>query len=168
MQVIVAGFGNVLRGDDGFGVVVAQHLLDGPVPPGVRVLEIGIGGIHLVQELLDGVDGLVVVDAVELGREPGEVMVLDPDREDPATMDPDRRRDALADMHYATPKRAFLLATGLGVLPEASLLVGCQAEDAERLGEGLSPPVARSVATAAGEVRRIVTDLGIPWEAGSR
>lgn len=166
MQVIVAGFGNVLRGDDGFGVVVARRLLDGVVPDDVNVLEIGIGGIHLVQELLDGVDVLVVVDALDLGRQPGTVLVLDPERVDPAAMEPAQRRDALADMHYATPERAFLLATGLGVLPEVTRVVGCQVADADRLGEGLSPEVEASVATAVEEVRRVVGELGITWTAG--
>ncbi|MBA2391102.1 MAG: hydrogenase maturation protease, partial [Geodermatophilaceae bacterium] len=57
--------GNVLRGDDGFGVVVAQALADGrPLGEGVQVMEVGIGGIHLVQALMAGFDVLVVVDAV--------------------------------------------------------------------------------------------------------
>jgi hydrogenase maturation protease len=163
VQVIVAGFGNVLRGDDGFGMAVAERLLRDDVPPGVRVLEIGIGGIHLVQELLDGVDALVVVDALDVGREPGAVLVVDPEITDPATLDLTSRRDLLADMHYATPQRAFLLAAGLQILPATTLLVGCQAAVADTYEQGLSDPVAAGVEVAAAEVRRIVTDLGIPW-----
>ena len=163
MKVLVAGVGNLLRGDDGFGVVVADRLAARGVPDGVRVLDVGIGGIHLVQELLDPVDALVVVDAVDLGRPPGTVLVVRPEVRDVGALPPERRRDELADMHYATPERAFMLAGALGVLPAATWVVGCQPLDTERLGEGLSPVVAAAVETAGAEVRQLVRALGVAW-----
>ena len=163
MKVLVAGVGNLLRGDDGFGVVVAERLETSGVPDGVRVLDFGIGGIHLVQELLAGVDALVVVDAVDFGRPPGTVLVIRPEVADVTALPLAQRRDELADMHYATPERAFMLARGLGVLPASTWVVGCQPADAERLGEGLSPEVAAAVDLASAEVRRLVTTIGVPW-----
>ncbi len=163
MKIIVACFGNVLRGDDGFGIAVAQRLLAAPVPDGVRVVDIGIGGIHLVQELLDGVDALIVVDAVEIDRPPGTVAVLQPEPVDLGALSVNERRDTLADMHLANPERVFTLARGLGVLPAATLLVGCQAADAERYGEGLTDAVANAVYTAVQDVRRTVGELGVAW-----
>jgi hydrogenase maturation protease len=91
------------------------------------------------------------------------VLVVRPDVLDVTDLPPTRRRDALADMHYATPERAFMLARALGVLPAATWVVGCQPADTERLGEGLSRPVDTAVTTAAAEVRRLVSGLGIPW-----
>jgi hydrogenase maturation protease len=166
VKVLVAGVGNVLRGDDGFGVEVAQRLESGAVPPGVRVLELGIGGIHLVQELLDPTDALIVIDAVDIGRPPGTLAVIEPDVEDVASLPLPERHDRLADMHYATPERAFMLARGLAVLPAIVRVVGCQPLDADRLGEGLSPPVAAAVGPALAEVRRLVSQLGVPWAEG--
>ncbi|MEO7119084.1 MAG: hydrogenase maturation protease, partial [Candidatus Limnocylindrales bacterium] len=58
LRLLIAGVGNVLRGDDGFGVEVARRLESAPLPDGVRVVETGIGGIALVQELQEGWDGL--------------------------------------------------------------------------------------------------------------
>lgn len=163
MRIVVAGTGNVLRRDDGFGVVVAQRLLAGYVPPGVDVLEVGIGGIHLVQDLLSPTDGLVVVDATEAGRPPGTLVVMRPEVLDVTALAPADTRDRLADMHFATPERALMLAHGLGVLPPQVWVVGCQPLDADELGEGLSEPVTCSVEPAVTEVKRIVTDMGIPW-----
>lgn len=157
MRILVAGVGNVLRGDDGFGVAVAQRLLERDMPDGVQVLDIGIGGIHLVQELLAGADALVVVDAVDLGRAPGTIVVQRPDiREITGS-------DDLADVHYATPERALMFARGLEILPAEVWLVGCQIVDAERLGQGLSPALAGAVEPAADEVRRLVRELGVDW-----
>jgi hydrogenase maturation protease len=163
VRVLVACFGNVLRTDDGVGVSVARRLAEEPVPPGVEVMEVGIGGIHMVQRLLEPTDALVVVDAVDLGREPGTVVVLDPEVPDLRGVEPGDLRDELADMHYATPDRALLLARALDVLPERTVLVGCQVGEADGVGEGLSAALERSVAVAAAEVRRVVADLGVAW-----
>ena len=162
--MLVAGVGNLLRGDDGFGVRVAEHLERGAVPPEVRVLDVGIGGIHLVQELMIPVDVLVVVDAVELGRPPGTVLVIRPAVTDVTRMPLAQRHDELADMHYATPERAFLLARGLGVLPPVTWLVGCQpGPESDRPEVGLSPRVEAAVDAAATQVRRLVSEAGVTW-----
>ena len=158
MTAIVACFGNVLRGDDGFGAAVAERLLGEELPGGVRVLEVGIGGIHLVQELLGGAELLVVVDAVDLGRPAGTVVVQRPEVLDVATMAPDRRRDQLADMHLATPEKALMVARALGVLPETTFVVGVQTTDTDRIGQGLSDAAAGAVGVAAAQVRRLLTE----------
>lgn len=157
---VVACFGNVLRGDDGLGEAVARRLSELSLPDGVDVLEVGIGGIHLVQRLLDGVDALVVVDAVDLGRPPGTVVVVRPDVLDVASLPLVERRDQLADVHYATPERALMLARALGVLPDETWLVGCQVTDPDAVGQGLSPAVTRAVDAVVAEVLEVVADLG--------
>ncbi|CAN5311527.1 hypothetical protein BH20ACT5_BH20ACT5_15710 [soil metagenome] len=159
MSVLVACFGNVLRGDDGFGYAVAQRLLADPLPEGVTVIEVGIGGIHLVQELMRGVDALIVVDAVDLGRPPGTVITQVPDVADVTALPIQQRRDQLADMHYATPERALMMARGLGVLPATTLVVGVQTTDTERVSQHLSEPTAAAVRHAVEEVRRLVEEL---------
>jgi hydrogenase maturation protease len=141
--------GNVLRRDDGFGVVVAQRLQREKLPPHVTVVEVGIGGIHLVHELLDRFDMLVVVDATDLGHAAGTVVVQRPEVREPSG------RDDLADMHYATPERALMLARALDVLPKTVWVVGCQPADTD-LGQGLTPRVAAAVGPALAEVRRLV------------
>jgi hydrogenase maturation protease len=154
---IVACFGNVLRADDGVGPAVAQELLREPVPEGVRVLEVGIGGMHLVQELMAGaVDVLLVVDAVDLGHPPGSVLVQCPDVADVAGLSVHQRRDELADMHLATPGRALTFASGLGVLPSTTLIVGVQSTDTDEPRHALSEAARRAVPVAAAEVRRLL------------
>ncbi|MBA2573432.1 MAG: hydrogenase maturation protease [Nocardioidaceae bacterium] len=163
MTVLVACFGNVLRADDGVGVVIAEQLLAEPLPAGTRVLEIGIGGIRLVQELLaGGVKILLIVDAVDLGRPAGAVLVQRPDVLDVSTLSADRRRDELADMHLATPARALMMALGLGVLPETTLIVGVQTTDTQEPREGLSETTSRAVPVAVREIRRLLADHADP------
>lgn len=156
-RAVVACFGNVLRGDDGVGPAVAFALSGQVRRPDVLVLEVGIGGIHLVQELLDGAQLLVVVDAVDLGRPPGTVVVQRPEVADVRPLPVEQRHDELADMHLASPSRAMTVALGLGVLPPATFLVGVQTTDTEQPRVGLSGAAQRAVPVAVQEVRRLLT-----------
>ncbi len=155
-RTLVAGVGNVLRGDDGFGVAVAERLARRSLPAGVTVVETGIAGIALVQELQRGWDSLVLVDAVDRGRPPGTVMVIEPEVVDVQRLSWEERNDLIADMHLATPDRVLVLARALGALPAWVRIVGCQPTDAESVKEGLSVVVSAAVDIASTEVLRLL------------
>ena len=144
-RIIVACVGNVLRRDDGFGYAVAERLTG--LPDGVEVHETGIGGIALLQELMRGCDGLVIVDAVQRDAAPGTLFEIEPEIGEPSSV---------PDMHLADPDQVLAMASRMGCLPARVLLVGCQPEDADGLGEGLTAPVARAVGVAAERVRAAV------------
>jgi len=144
-RFLVAGVGNVLRRDDGFGPAVVARL--GKLPAGVDVVETGIGGIALLHELMAGCDGLVVVDAVDRGESPGTVVVLEPEVGE---------AEHVPDVHLANPQRVLEMAKALGVLPERVLIVGCQPADVDELDDRLSPKVESAVAQAVDRVREIV------------
>jgi hydrogenase maturation protease len=145
-RLLVAGVGNVLRRDDGFGPVVVDGL--GGLPPDVDVVETGIGGVALLQEILAGCDGLVIVDALDRGEAPGTVLVVEPEV--------DAAAEYVPDVHLVDPGRVLTMAKAMGVLPDRVLVVGCQPADASTLERGLSPEVSRAVAVARERVREIV------------
>lgn len=159
MDVLVAGVGQVLRGDDGFGVEVVRRLVALDLGENVRVIETGTGGINLVTALYDPTDVLIVLDAVDHGRAPGTVMVIEPEVANVEDMPDLERWDFLSDMHYTKPESAFMLAKALGVLPERFLIVGCQPLETETLEVGLTPPVQGAVEVAVTEVQRILDEL---------
>ena len=144
-RILVAAVGNVLRGDDGFGPAVAARL--GDLPDGVEVLETGIGGVALLQELMAGCDRLVLIDAVERGAAPGTLFVEEPEVGEAIHV---------PDVHLANPERVLSMAKGVGALPEKVLVVGCQPGEVDDLGERLSPEVEHAVTVAAATVEEIV------------
>jgi hydrogenase maturation protease len=162
MRILIAGVGNVLRGDDGFGVEVAQALArrDG-LPEGVTVFEAGIAGIPLVQELMDGYDALILADAVERGGDPGTIYVIEPDIADPAQLDPSAFHSSLADAHYTEPSKVLTLAGALGVLPANVFLVGCQPAGYDELGAELSEAVRDAVQVAVSRIESLVESLNL-------
>src|ERR1700678_2794297 len=76
-RVLIAGIGNIFQSDDAFGVEVATLLATRTLPPSVRVEDFGIRGVHLAYELLEGYDGLVMIDAVPMGEPPGQLAVIE-------------------------------------------------------------------------------------------
>jgi len=79
-RCLVIGCGNILYGDDGFGPAVAARLEAEGVPEDVAVMDVGIGARKVLFNLLlsERVPSLVVViDAVDRGRSPGELFWID-------------------------------------------------------------------------------------------
>ena len=160
MKILVAGVGNVLRGDDGFGVAVAHALTRAHLASEeVEIFEAGIAGISLVQELMDGYDALIIVDAIDRGGAPGTVFVIEPDIPNPALLDPAKLHSSLADAHYTEPSQVLLLAKALGVLPPKVFLVGCQPAGYDELGAELSSPVTGAVEVAVSRIQSLIDTL---------
>ena len=148
MKILVAGMGNELRGDDAFGVAVAKILASRDMGTEVTVREYGIGGIHMVQDLMTGYDALLIIDAVRRGSKAGTIHLLEPEVPTLDAMPLHIKRDYLADMHWAEPARAMVLAKALGVLPPRVLVLGCQPEDVEELTMNLTERVSNSIPRA--------------------
>ena len=77
--ILVAGIGNIFKGDDGFGVAVAQRMAGRPLPAGVTVKDFGIRGLDLTYALLDGYAAVILVDTAQRGEPPGTVYVIEPE-----------------------------------------------------------------------------------------
>ena len=151
-SVLIAGFGNVLRGDDGFGVEVVRRLAEAAADVDAHFLEVGTGGIALAQELLTPYDRLVIVDAMMRGGAPGTLYVLEVESVDTLTS---------VDMHMAVPSRALGLAQALGALPPQIYMVGCEPGTVDELEMSLSPAVSGAVEGAMIEIRRLLADRGV-------
>jgi len=165
-RVLVVGVGNLLRRDDGFGIVVAQRLEAlGNLPAGVRVTETGIAGVGLVQDLMDGYDALVIVDAVSRGGAPGTLYLLEPGVPDIRGWTDEERRAFLADLHQVEPSKALGLAAALGVLPPTVRILGCEPADCDEAEIGLTPAVARAADLTVERVLLLLDELLAPVPA---
>ncbi len=76
-NILILGIGNPLMGDDGIGVHAARELAPRcEALPGVRCLDGGTLG-YLLAGYLEGIDGLIVVDAAQMQADPGTVQVFE-------------------------------------------------------------------------------------------
>ena len=165
--VLVAGIGNIFLSDDGFGVEVANRLAAEPVPPGVRVADFGTRGVHLAYELLDGYDGLVLVDAVPMGEEPGTVALIKPARAGRPGRLMAEDYTPVIDAHSMSPDVVLATLSRLGGSVEQIFVVGCQPASLDE-GIGLTAPVAAAVDGAVGLCRQLLADMAEPLGKGTR
>ena len=159
--ILIAGVGNELRQDDAFGVLLAQQLQEeGGLPASVRVMEIGSAGLHLVQQLFDGYEVLILLDIVKWGGPAGTIHFREVEVKDVAQLPTDERNEFLADMHYINPLKALMMAKALKVLPKQVLFLGCESVEHEEIGIGVSAAVAAAMPAALARVRNwVLTSL---------
>jgi hydrogenase maturation protease len=158
-QILVAGIGNIFKGDDGFGVEVARRLAQSPLPAGVRVVDFGIRGIDLTYALLDGYDAAILVDTAKRGAAPGTVSIIAPERPSAGAVSPG---DLFLEPHDLDPAKVLRMVEALGGGCQRILLVACEPGtfgDEETGAMGLSPCVATAVDEAIKAVERLVKDL---------
>jgi hydrogenase maturation protease len=126
LRVLVLGLGNILLRDEGLGVWVAESLARRfEFPPEVAVLEGGTLGLDLLPRL-DGVERLLLIDAVALGRSPGDLVRLEGEAV-PAAL------DVKISPHQVGVQDLLAVARLVGAEPPHVVLWGMEPE---RLGPG--------------------------------
>jgi hydrogenase maturation protease len=163
-RVLVAGLGNIFLGDDGFGVEAVRRLARRPLPAGVETADIGVRGVHLAYEILDGWDTVVLLDATARGGRPGTVYRIDGAVPRPADGPP------VIDGHRMSPDTVLALLDTLvagtgGRPPGRILVVGCEPACLDE-GIGLTPEVAASVDRAVDVVLDLLREGPVPQPDG--
>jgi len=144
-SIIILGCGNVLFGDDGFGPAVAQCLQRNfTVPVDICVLDVGTS----VREILFDIvlsdrkpAKIVIVDAMDCGREPGELFAPDIDSIPRIKLD----SFSLHQVPTSNLLRELRDLCGIEVV-----MIACQvSRTSEEVSMGLSNPVEVAVERAA-------------------
>ena len=165
-RVLVAGIGNIFLSDDGFGVEVIRQLSTRQLPPEAELQDVGVRGVHLAYQLLDGYHTVVLVDASARGGEPGALYLIDGTE----AADEGHGQAPAMDGHHMSPDAVIGLLATLretigGSKPSRVLIVGCEPACLDE-GIGLSPPVAAAVEQAAELVLQLVGEASEVIEPG--
>jgi len=154
-RILIAGVGNIFRGDDAFGSEAARRLATRPLPDGVRVVDFGIRGFDLACAIAGDCHAVVLLDAMRRGGEPGSLYVVEPEFPE---ADDDAQSAAPHDLSLGSCLR---LARSFGRIPLLRL-IGCEPATIGSDDEGvlgLSPPVATAVDRAVALAEALVADL---------
>ncbi len=141
---LVLGVGNLLLTDEGIGIHAIQRILEEKrLPEDVDIVDGGTAGLALLY-YLEGVDTLVIIDAVETGGPPGTIIRLAGDRI-PVYM-------SLKVSPHEITLPDFLAAAQLRDLyPKEVIVWGMQPRSLE-VGVDLSPDVEARLDTLVGHV----------------
>jgi hydrogenase maturation protease len=145
---LVLGLGNILMGDEGFGVQVARRLGEVPLPDNTRVTEGGVGGFNLLGQLT-GVENLIVVDVMIMPSPPGELKLLEPSRElgEPGKV--------MLSFHQVGVLDLVQMCSLIGHEPRTMFLV--TRPQSMEWGAGLSPPLKLAVEKAIVMIKELCT-----------
>lgn len=152
-MTVVAGCGNPLFADDGFGPAVAEELQKTPLPPGVKVVDAGICGTYYIFSLVDAerTRRLIIIDSVDFGSEPGSIGFFGV--------------DDLPAGSYCDPF-SWDIASPFDRIKDSIdiLIIGCQPQRVSYpvVEYGLSDPVRNAIPRAVGIVHAVIgTDTGL-------
>lgn len=145
---LVLGLGNLLLGDEGFGVHVVRRLREVELPRNVRLVEGGVGGFNLLGHL-DGVERLLVVDVMMMESPPGKLHLL--------TQEPEEPGKRIVSFHQVGVLELVKVWRLLGYEPEVTFLV-TRPKSMEWSTE-LSPPLQSAIDTASELIQHLCADF---------
>ncbi len=132
-KISVIGLGNILLGDEGVGVHAVEALKGRyDFPEEVRLLDGGTLGLDLLH-LIEGMDGVLFIDAINLKKSPGTIAVIEGEAI-PSILEPK------LSLHHVGLADLLFASSFLGTRPAKVALVGIQPEIME-IGLELSKTV---------------------------
>jgi hydrogenase maturation protease len=146
-EVRVIGVGNLVRGDDGAGILAARLLRERRLR-GVEVIEVQGDGTSLI-DWWKAESTVIVIDAVSSQNPPGTIVRID------AFVKRLPEAWSLSSTHSVGLRGAIELARALGCLPERLIVYGIEGAQFTT-GAGLSPQVEQAVLSL---VETIVDDI---------
>ncbi len=160
MTVLVLGLGNALMTDDAFGGrVVAELQKRFRFPEEVTLLDGGTLGLDLLPKL-EGMDRLLVIDALEMGAEPGTIFRL-------AGREVPRAFAGKLSVHQMGLQDLLAVAELQGNLPAEVVFWGVQPASID-MGLELTPAVAGSLEETLGQVIGELRSWGIDLTQAGR
>jgi hydrogenase maturation protease len=153
-NILILGIGNILWGDEGFGVRALETFhARYRAADGVSLLDGGTQGLYLVQFVQEA-DYLLVFDAIDYGLTPGTLKIVQGDEV------PKFTGAKKMSLHQTGFQEVLSAADLLGDYPEKLALIGCQPLDLENWGGPLTEPVRGQLERAADVAAAILEQWG--------
>ena len=153
-RILVAGIGNRLIADDGFGPRVVDLLSERKLPDYVEVRDFGTAGMTIATDLAD-YDAVIFIDSADHGGDPGSLsrsrLVVEAGVEDVAEL-------ARLTLHEAGLEGLLRFSKSIGTLPPEVFFIGCKPKTLAPSLE-LSPEVEAALERAVAIVDEILEKI---------
>ena len=153
-RILVAGIGNRLLADDGFGPRVVDLLSERELPDVVDVRDFGTAGITIATDLAD-YDAVIFIDSMDHEGNPGSLyessMTVEEGVEDVAEI-------AKLTLHEVGLEGLLRFSKAIGTLPADIFLIGCKPRTLEPSLE-LSTEVETALESAVTIVEEILKKI---------
>jgi hydrogenase maturation protease len=153
-RILIAGIGNRLMGDDGFGPRVIDLLDLVELPSNVDTRDFATAGLTVATEL-EKYDAVIFIDTINLMENPGELHVIDISEIGAIE---DSMVKPRASLHDVGLPGLLRLAQAMGTIPPRVFLIGCEPKSIAQSLE-LSEEVGRAAQSAVGMVLNVLSTL---------
>ncbi len=152
-EVQVICIGNSVAGDDAIGCEIYARLIEEYLPSNVQMTMLGLGGIALLEHLR-GQRLLLIVDAVQLGGDPGDIHIREIDEILPA-------ETPAVSLHGISLRDTFDIAEALYSenVPQRTLLIGIEGRNFNELGIPPSSAVEAAKEKAVTVIKRLIANM---------
>jgi hydrogenase maturation protease len=140
-KILICGLGNQLKHDDGLGPCVIAELEKQTIPEDVCLRDFGTSGFKCALEI-GGYERVVFVDAVQTGKEPGQIYRINLPKED--LLDRPSLSSFAFSLHESDLERVLATAALLDSYPGEVIIIGCEPKETT-FGIGLSPEVEKAM-----------------------
>ena len=150
---VVMGLGNLLNRDEGLGVHLLKQL-DAQLnsPDNLELLDGGVLGLNLLP-IVEDCSHLLVLDAINAGKEPGKVIELSRDQIP-------LYAGVKLSQHQVTFQEVLGLANIRGLLPENLYMIGIQPSDLS-VGVEMSPVIIEAFPEALYRINQVLRRWGL-------
>ena len=153
-RILIAGIGNRLIADDGFGPRVVDLLSKRELPDYIEIRDFGTAGITIATDLAD-YDAVIFIDSADHEGEPGSLyrsrIVVEEGEDDVWEL-------ARLTLHEAGLEGLIRFSKSIGTLPDDVFLVGCKPKTLEPSLD-LSPEVEAALERAVAIVDEILEKI---------
>jgi hydrogenase maturation protease len=155
-KILIAGVGNRLMGDDGFGPRVIDLLSKSVFPENVELRDVGTAGITIATDLSD-YDAVIFLDSKNMEGKPGKVekskLKVIGDIDDISEL-------AKTTLHEVGLEGLIRFSKSIGTLPSDVILIGCKPKSIS-VSLDLSPEVEEATIIAANMVKNIIEKMRV-------
>lgn len=121
MKIALIGLGNILLKDEGVGVHAANTIKQRyAFSPNVEIIDGGTMGLDLLS-IFEGLDKVLIVDAVDFGKDPGYIRIIEND-DIPSVL------NSKLSVHHISLPDVLFAAKLMDVSPPEVCLIGIQPE----------------------------------------
>lgn len=127
-RVLVLGLGNILLKDEGVGVHVVEQLQKQPLPGNVEIVDGGTASMDVLL-LNQGIDKLVVIDAVRAGKKPGTIYNVRLKAKERDGLSQIFSCDPKISLHQVTLFDALAIAERTNCAPKEIVIIGVEPKE---------------------------------------
>lgn len=155
-RILILGLGNILLKDEGVGVRVVGELQKQNLPGNVEVIDGGTAGLDILL-LHEGLDKLVVIDALRAGGKPGTIYRAQFSGKDRLTEVFSREEASKISLHQIGLLDALAVAERMNCAPKEIVIIGVEPGEVD-CGLELTDEVKRRIPEIVNAVLKEIKD----------